>query len=231
MAIRGVIKKLFAAIEQVDHTTVQRIVVEEPSLSHVEYRKKLPLSVATWSGCIESIRVLLAALQQEPASALSRSIGEALGAIVYSNRISVLPLLLEGAAAAGLDPYGDCEHIVDEAVSFGRPAKFVEALLDAGAPYSQPVHWAAQRGTPAVMRLLLKRAVGDPNETMHVKTAIELARSRRNTEAPKVGQKLVDLLQQYVPKPGTANLPWVGWRERCLLRLIRRCPANGARVR
>ena len=43
MAIRGVIKQLFAAIEQVDHATVHRIVVDEPSLSHVEFRKKLPL--------------------------------------------------------------------------------------------------------------------------------------------------------------------------------------------
>ena len=208
MAIRGVVKELFAAIDSVDHATVLRIVGEEPNLAHVEYRKRLPLSAATWSGCPDTIRTLLDALRQEPASALSRSIGEALGAIVYADRISVLPLLLESAAAANLDPYSDCENVVDQAISNGRPAKFVQALLDAGAPYSQPVHCAARHGTPAVMRLLLKRAIGDPNEPMWGQTAMEIAKERRNSEGPKVGQKLIDLLQQYCPEPGTGHIPW-----------------------
>lgn len=120
-------------------------------------------------------------------------------AVVHSRNIELLPVILQTPGSPNptdLFP-SDC-RIVDEAIDFGRPAKFIRALLDAAIPFELPLHAAASRGTPSVLRLLLERNIGDPTQPdQWGNTPLDIARERRNTEGPKVGQKIMDLLHEY----------------------------------
>ncbi len=209
MAIRKIVKELFAAIEASDHETVARVLDREPDLSHAVYKKNLPISLAVKNRNVEIMVRILEALNEVDEMPFKQSMEAAVRSVLYENKIELLPVIMENANKEKTDLFpNDCQ-IVDEAIEAGRPAKFIRSLLDAAIPYKLPLHAAASRATPAVLRLLLERNIGDPFKTdQWGNTPLDIARERRNTEGPKIGQKLMEVLHEHSMKRDKIDLPW-----------------------